>query len=137
LVAAAVGPGYRWLHRIRRERYVLSWEQRLSRWLEALFTAEIETRWGMWHGDVLEAGLKLRATGLWNTRPHRLQLWVRPDRRGQVERTLARDILTLLAQQTPRPVQLELPACEEKAIEALQGRGFDEVRTLILMKMEL
>jgi ribosomal protein S18 acetylase RimI-like enzyme len=137
LVVEAVGPGERWLHRIRRERYVLSWERRLSRRLEALFTAETETLWGMWRGDALDAGLSLRATSRWNVGPHRLQLWVRPDRRGEVENALARDIVALLARQAPRPVHLGLPACEQKAIEALLMRGFHELRTLILMKMEL
>jgi ribosomal protein S18 acetylase RimI-like enzyme len=137
LVSRAAGPGYRWLYAIRRRQYVLSAEERFSRWLESLFTGQAETRWCLSTAGELDAGVSLRATRLWNRKPHILHLWVRPDRRGQVEKALARDIAALLSRQAPRSTRLSLPECECAAIEALLEQGFTKVRTLVLMRLDV
>jgi hypothetical protein len=137
LVSRAAGPGYRWLYAIRRRQYVLSAEERFSRWLESLFTGQVETRWCLSTAGELDAGVSLRARRLWNRKPHSLHLWVRPERRGQVERALARDIAALLSRQARRPTRLSLPECERAAIEALLEQGFRQVRTLVLMRLDV
>jgi ribosomal protein S18 acetylase RimI-like enzyme len=137
LVSRASGSGYRWLHAIRRRQYAPSWDERLARWVGSLFSAQTETRWGVSIGGALDVGVSLRAARQWNTKPHRLQLWIHPDRRGQVEEDLSQDVVTLLLQQPWRSTNLSLPDCEGRAVETLLERGFRKIRTLILMKMEL
>jgi hypothetical protein len=143
LASQAVGPGRRWLTPVRRRHFVRSADERFFRRIGSLFTGESETTWGVWAGqdrlddDRLRAGLCLQATRLWNRKPHRLSLWVRPASRGRLEASLAHDVMTLVHRQPIRPVQVSLPACEEAAIRALVDQGFSEVRTLILMKLDL
>jgi hypothetical protein len=85
----------------------------------------------------LDAGVSLRAMRLWNRKPHSLHLWVRPDRRGQVEREMARDVVALVSRQAPRITRLSLPECERAAIDALLEQGFVKVRTLVLMRLDV
>jgi ribosomal protein S18 acetylase RimI-like enzyme len=137
LAAKAIGPGQRWLSPLRRRQYVLSGVDRLSQWIQGLFSGERETRWGLWSGGRLQAGMLLRATRLWNSKPHCLRLWVHPSWRGLIEETVACDVAALLAGLAPRPTRISLPGCEERAVAALMDVGFWKVRTLILMKLEL
>jgi hypothetical protein len=83
----------------------------------------------------MHAAVILRATRLWNPRPHRLQLWVDPNWRGRIEDRLAQDIVSILSQSAARATLISLPGCEERAIEALHRHGFQQVRTLILMRL--
>lgn len=138
LASQAMGAGSRWLAPVRRRQFVRSVDERFFREIGALVSGERETTWGAFAtGDRLRAGLSLRATRLWNPKPHRLSLWVHPSYRGRLESLLAQDVVTLLAGEASRDVQVSLPACESAAIEALLGQGFLTIRTLILMKLDL
>lgn len=140
LVRAAEGAGRRWLYGIRRSQYVTSAEQQFGRSLESLFTGEAEYRWGYpWEGDSreLQAAAILKHTRLWNRGPHRLQLWVHPNARGQVEPALAQDVVRILSGKASRPTYVALPDCEQAAIDALMDVGFAKVRTLKLMRRDL
>ena len=137
LVLRAAGPGHRWLSAIRRRHYVRSADERFFRWIGSLVTAERETLWGVSDGNRLDAGVSLRVTRLWNRKPHRIRLWIRPERRGQVEDALVHEVITLLSRAAPRPTSVSLPACEEQAIDALLRQSFRKIRTLILMKLDL
>ena len=137
LVSRAAAPGYRWLYAIHKSQYARPWDERILRKIGSFFSAETETQWGAGSGSQLHSGVVLRATRLWNRKPHRLRLWVHPSQRGQVEPDLARDIVSLLSQQSPRSARVSLPACEDTAVDALVACGFRKVRTLILMKLEL
>ena len=138
LAAQASGAGQRWLSPVRRRQFVRSPDERFFRRLSSLFVGEVETFWGAFTTQRrLRAGLSLRATRAWNPKPHHLKLWVHPGYRGQVEDALTGDVMSLLARQSRRLARVSLPACESRAIEALLGRGFVKVRTLVLMKLEL
>jgi ribosomal protein S18 acetylase RimI-like enzyme len=137
LASGAAGSGYRWLYTVRRGQFVRSWDERFARRIGALFCARSETRWSVSVGSRLDVGVSLRATRLWNLKPHRLQLWVRPSRRGTVEEVLAQDVIALLSRYPRRLTYLSLPACEENMIAASIERGFRKVRTLTLMKLEV
>ena len=137
LVRAAEGAGRRWLYGIRRAQYVSSAEEQFGRWLESLFTGEAEYRWGVKDGRELRAAAILKHTRLWNRGPHRLQLWIHPNARGQVERDLARDVVCILSGKASRTTYVALPDCEQAAIDALIEVGFAEVRTLTLMTRDL
>lgn len=137
LVRAAEGAGRRWLYGIRRAQYVTSVEDEFGRWLESLFTGETERRWGIGDGRELQAAAILKCTRLWNRGPHRLQLWVHPNARGQVERTLAQDVVRALSGKASRTTYVALPDCEQAAIDALMDVGFAKVRSLVLMRRDL
>jgi len=137
LVRAAEGAGRRWLYGIRRAQYVTSAEEQFGRWLESLFTGETEYRWGVGDGRELQAAAILKHTRLWNRGPHRLQLWVHPNARGQVEVALAQDVVRILSGKASRTTYVALPDCEQAAIDALMEVGFVEVRTLTLMRRDL
>jgi GNAT superfamily N-acetyltransferase len=137
LVCVAEGAGQRWLRPIQRRHYVLTAEERLLNRLGALFTGEREMRWGVDGSARLDAAVSMKTTRLWNLNPHRVRLWVHPDRRGDVETLLASDVVALLSGQAPRPAWASLPAREERATAALVDRGFRSVRTLVLMRRQL
>ena len=137
LVRRAEGPGRRWLYAIRRSKYVLPPDERLLRWLESLLSGESRLRFGYPEGDVLHAAAVLRATRLWNLMPHQLQVWVHPNWRDYLAERLADDIVSIVSGQAKRPTYVTLPACEAPVISALRKAGFGEVRTLIMMRLDL
>jgi ribosomal protein S18 acetylase RimI-like enzyme len=137
LVRRAEGPGHYWLYTVRRRQYVLSADERLFRRVESLFTGETELRWCVPDVHMLRAAVVLRATRLWNWRPHRLQLWIHPNWRDHLADALAGDIAAILSARPRRPSYVSLPACEAQATAALLETGFSLVRTLILMKLDL
>jgi ribosomal-protein-alanine N-acetyltransferase len=137
LVRLAEGAGQRWLRPIQRRHYVVSADERLLRRLKSLVTREREKIWVTSGAGGLDAAVSLRLTSLWNLQPHRLRLWVRPERRGQLEAQLASDVCSLLSRQTSRPVWASLPVCEHWATAALIDAGFRAVRTLVLMRRSI
>ncbi len=137
LVSAAEGDGQRWLHPLRADQYVWSADERAFRWLESLMSGEVETLWGMGENQTLDAGVALRTRRGLNRKAHRLRLWVRPARRGQIEGDLVQDLLIVLSQKPKRSVLVTLPAVESAAIEALIRCGFHKHRTLVLMRLNL
>ena len=137
LIRVAEGPGQQWLRTIQRRHYVVTADERLIKWLGGLFTGERETRWAVAGPAGLGAAVSLHSTRLWNPKPHRLRLWVHPDRRGDLEAQLASDVVTLVSRQAARPAWASLPACEERATAALMDHEFRPVRTLILMRRQL
>ena len=137
LVMRAAGPGQQWLSPALKSQYAVSGEERFLRRVQSLFTGELETRWGFFSQDRLDAGLILRATRQWNRGPHQVRLWVRPEQRGAIEETLAGELVAMLGAEAQRLTHVALPACEERASEALVQHGFHRHRTLILMKLDL
>ena len=138
LASQAMGAGSRWLVPVRRRQFVHSADERFFRAMGSFFSGKRETAWGASSAsDRLRAGLTLRAARLWNPQPHRLSLWVHPAYRGQLEDSLARDVVALLGRERAQKVQVSLPACEKAAIDALLEQGFVAIRTLILMKLDL
>lgn len=138
LVRRAEGTGYHWLYSIRREQYVWSGTERLARRFRSMLTGEIELRWavsGLWE---LCAAMILRVEPRWSARPQYMQLWVDPSWRGQVETDLSRDVVSILYRHArPRPVSVSLAADEGQVAAALMAQGFQSIRTLVLMKMDL
>ena len=129
--------GQRWLHQVRRDQFMVSQGDLVFGWLEALFSGQRTLSWGTFDREALAVGVMLQSSFLFNRRPHRLRLWVRPDRRGQIEARVVDDVMDLLAKQSRRQVLISLPAQEQAAIDALVDHGFQERRTLILMKLDL
>jgi ribosomal protein S18 acetylase RimI-like enzyme len=138
LATVASGPGQRWLSLPHRRRFVRTADERFFSWLGSPLMGERESFWGA-HDDHqrLCVGVSLKARRGWDRRPHRVELWVHPSVRGQLEESLVEDVLVLLARQNARRAVISLPACEHAAVDALLRHSFREIRTLILMKLEL
>jgi hypothetical protein len=138
LAALASGPGQKWLSLPQRRRFVRSADERFFQWLGSPLMGEQESFWGAYDArQRLCAGVSLKARRGWDHRPHRVELWVHPGLRGRLEEDLAEDVMSLLARQSARRSVVSLPACERAATDALLRCSFHEVRTLILMKLEL
>lgn len=137
LVSEAEGAGQRWLYPSYLNQYAWPADERVFRWLESLLTGEVETQWGMGESQTLDAGVVLRTRHGLNRKSHRLKLWVRPARRGEIEDRLIEDVLIVLSRKPKRSVLVTLPAVESAAIEALVRHGFHKHRTLILMRLNL
>ncbi len=132
LAMAAEGKGARWLRPLRRSQFIPPPEEQLLRWIESLFTGK--SRWLIRDDDTPVAGVIARRH---RRRPWQLRVWVHPDRRGTVEEELATDLVKTLIANRCQTAHLSMPACEERATTALLARGFQKIRTLILMKLEL
>lgn len=138
LAAQARGAGHKWLGLPRRRRFVRTADERFFEWLSGLWTGQRETFWGVDASSRrLRAGLSVQATSGWNHKPHRIEVWVHPGYRGRLETRLAQDIEVLVAGLVARRVFVSLPGCEQSMEDALRGRSFSKVRTLVLMKLEL
>jgi len=68
---------------------------------------------------------------------HRVQLWVRPEHYGQVERPLVQWALQTLRAYPTLPIQASVPSDHLAALEALQAAGFRAQRTLLTMRLDL
>jgi RimJ/RimL family protein N-acetyltransferase len=137
LVRRAEGPGYHWLNRIQRREYVLSADERMFKWLESLLSGRIESRWVVSDERQLCAGTIIRAARRWKRASHQLQLWIHPNWRGQLEEMIVDDIFALLSRHPARATRVCLPACEDHAIAALRQSGFCQIRTLVLMRVDV
>ncbi len=69
--------------------------------------------------------------------PHRLDLTIHPDRRGELEKPLISRALHYLSSWRNRSIVVKHPAEHEEAIQAYRDFGFQEDRTLIWMKLDL
>jgi len=138
LAAQARGPGQRWLGLPHRRRFVRTADERLFQWLSSLWTGQRETFWGVPStSQRLCAGLSLQASSGWNRKPHQVEVWIHPSYRGGLEPKLARDLVTLTSRLAARRLVVSLAGCEQAMVDALLGKAFTRVRTLILMKLEL
>ncbi|MFP3895579.1 MAG: GNAT family N-acetyltransferase [Anaerolineales bacterium] len=69
--------------------------------------------------------------------PHELKIHVRPDQRGEWERKLARGLLWGLHALPRSRVRARIPAHHREAVEALEILGFESVRILKQMFLDL
>ncbi len=136
LVYAVVPPMQRPLLELRRADYRLGWERRLDVWLagqrEAWWVAEVD---GVLQGAV-------RAVCHWSTRRrfNRMEVLVRPTYTGRFEDVLVRQGVAWLCS---RPwgkrgmIEVVLPSPSLAMIQALEAHGFEMLRVLIQMRLNV
>lgn len=68
---------------------------------------------------------------------HRLQMWVRPEHYGQIERTLVQWAVDTLRDYPALPLQATVANEHIAAIDALHSAGLHTVRTLLTMRLDV
>ncbi len=135
LARAAVPPLMQWERPLRPHQFRRSplpgWWVSLSRWLSGRETHTL----GAFQGRALLARLHLRVD-----RPAgqaNLGVLVAPEARGQVERPLLREGLALLPKGGRLRVEAQFPMEQAAVRDALEGLGFQHLRTLVHMRLDL
>ena len=124
-----------WMVPVRPIDYQLDALTAAGQWLSGTLTGRRTNRLAAFRGDRL-AGLLWLQTARRGP-AHRLTLMVGPEDRGQVEEALLSQGLRLLTGMAPQPVWATVFQDHNEAIEPLHGLGFEEQRTLLVMKKAL
>jgi hypothetical protein len=114
-----------------RGNYQPGWERALDCWLGGRREA-----WWVIEGDdaICGAVRVLRERG---RRPDRLEVLVSPEHDGRIERILARQGVASLRGAPKKMVEIMLPATTEPLVVALEAEGFQELRVLVQMRLDL
>jgi ribosomal protein S18 acetylase RimI-like enzyme len=135
LACAATSPGQRWESTIRERDYGLSFPRRLVEALDKLLGGPA------YHRLVAEAqgrlaGFIVVQRARWHG-CHHLKMYVHPDYRGRLEEVLVSHGLALLRQAPNRPIFLKYPASHVEGEAPFKAYGFQEMRTLVWMTLNL
>ena len=131
LVRAIVPEPQRPLLELDGGNYQPGWERALDCWLggrrEAWWVIERD-------GAICGAVRVLRERG---RRPDQLEVLVSPDHDGRIEGILARQGVASLRGAPKKMVEIMLPATTEPLVVALEAEGFQELRVLVQMRLDL
>ena len=111
--------------------FALRFEDRLAEMAMDLFMLQSTERWGYFVNDTLTAVVTLHAQKVGT--PHKLEIRVLPQARGQVEGRLVAAALARLAQFPPRDIQARALTGHQEMVNALADAGFIPTRGLTLM----
>jgi len=136
LARNSLSPGDQWLKPLRPEQFQRPWDKRVSEWIQGLFAGQRMVRWGVEEKTRLVATLKVSASFAWRGE-HHLALQVHPDRRGELESPLVETALVWLGAAPCRPVRARVPGSHPEAMTALKERGFQELKTMIEMRLNV
>lgn len=130
-----VGAASKWWRPVRRSEFQPSFESIAGEFLQEFVGQRKVFRRALQREHRFEAAIVLTAQR-WNG-PHRVQLWVRPEHYGQLERRMAEWVAATLATYPTFPVTATLPNDHIAAIDALQEIGLKRVRTLLTMRLDV
>ncbi|MGL4647814.1 MAG: GNAT family N-acetyltransferase, partial [Caldilineaceae bacterium] len=129
------GATAQWWRPLRRSEFQPSLETMTSEWVWGMVGRRQIYRRCLQQGQRFEAALVLTAQR-WSG-AHRLQLWVRPEHYGQVERSMVQWAVARLRDYPTLPLQATVPSEHLAAIEALQAAGMRTARTLLTMRLDV
>ncbi|MBN1814770.1 MAG: GNAT family N-acetyltransferase [Anaerolineae bacterium] len=131
LVRAVVPEHLRPLLELRLEDYQPNWERTLDQFLEG----RREVWWVIEDEDIVCAAVRiLREHG---DRPHRLEILVSPEYTGRFEDVLVQQAIISLWGARRKAVEILLPNAVEVLVEALEVVGFQKLRVLAQMRLDL
>lgn len=131
LVHAIVPEPQRPLLELRRKDYQPGWERALDRWLEG----RREVWWVVEEGGAVRGAVRaLRERG---RRPDWLEVLIVPEHSGRFEATLVRQGVANLRGAPKKAVETVLPRPTEPLIAALEAAGFQKLRVMMQMLLEL
>jgi ribosomal protein S18 acetylase RimI-like enzyme len=131
LVHAIVPRPHRSLLELRREDYRLGWERALGRWLEG----RREVWWVVEEGGVLYGAVRaLRERG---RRPDLLEVLVAPGHGDYLATLLVQRGVASLCGVPRRMTETILPGPTDSLVEALEAVGFQKLRVLVQMRLDL
>ena len=131
LVRAAVSESQRPLLELRKEDYRPGWGRALDRWLEG--RREI---WSVVEENGLVCGA-VRALREYGRRPNRLETLVEPEHHGHLEAMLVQQGVATLCSASKKMIETVLPSPTEPLIAALKAAGFQKLRVLVQMRLDL
>lgn len=131
LLQAVVPELLRPLLELRLQDYQLNWERALDRFLEG--------RREMWwviedNGMICAAVRVLRERGRY---PDRLEVLVLPEHAGRFENVLLQQAVASLQGAPKKAVEILLPGVTDSLVTELQAAGFEELRVLVQMRLDL
>jgi ribosomal protein S18 acetylase RimI-like enzyme len=131
LVRATVPQHVRLLLELRLQDYEPNWERALDHFLEG----RRETWWVVEDGgSICAAARVLRERRRY---PDRLEMLVSPECAGLFERALLRRAIATLQGAPQKAVEILLANATESVVTALRAAGFEELRTLVQMRLDL
>jgi ribosomal protein S18 acetylase RimI-like enzyme len=131
LAQSATPESLRWTEPLRRDDFWMGFDRDLNNWL----MGRRETWWVIDSGSGLVGAVHAEAV-----RPPddgRLGVWVAPGWHGQYEDALVRTALAALGDAANRPTIAGVPATSAAAISVLESVGFEMLRRLTHMWLEL
>jgi ribosomal protein S18 acetylase RimI-like enzyme len=131
LVKAIVPAPHRPLLELREADYRLGWERTLNHWLEGRH----EAWWVVEEGGAICG--TVRTLHGWNHRPDRMEVWVVPKCAGRFETVLVQRGIASLHGARGKMVDIVLPGPTEPLVAALGAVGFQKIRVLIQMRLDL
>lgn len=131
LVRVIVPESQRPLLELRQEDYQPGWERALDYWIEG----RREVWWVVEEGGTICGAMRaLRERG---RRPDRLEVLVPPEHSGRFDGVLVRQGVASLHGAPKKVVETVLPTPTESLVVALEAEGFQKLRTLIQMRLDL
>ena len=131
LVRAIVPESHRPLLRLPRADYQPGWERTLDCWLRG----RREVWWVAEEGGAVRGAV--RALHERGRCPDRLEVLVAPEHGGCFETVLVQQGLTSLRGASKKTVETVLPSCTEPLIAALEAVGFQRLRLLVQMRLDI
>lgn len=116
---------------LRLRDYQPSWERALDQFLEG----RRETWWVIEDGGAICAAARvLRDRGRY---PDRLEVLVLPEHAGRFEDVLLQQAVASLRGASKKAVEILLPSATDSLVAGLQAAGFEELRVLVQMRLDL
>lgn len=131
LVRAVIPESHRPLLKLPREDYQLGWERALDRWLEG----RREVWWVVEEDGVVRGAV--RALHERGRSPDRLEVLVAPEHDSCFEAVLVQQGVTSLRSASRKMVETVLPRPTEPLVAALETAGFQKLRLLVQMRLDL
>jgi ribosomal protein S18 acetylase RimI-like enzyme len=135
LANAQLGGTAQWWRSLRRSDFQLSIEQQFGEWLSRIWGRNQIYRRCVLSTRRFEAALILTAQR-WRG-AHKLEMWVRPERYGELEEPLLRWVLATLNDYPRYPLLATLAAEHKTALEVFDRYGFSRRQTLLTMRKRL
>ncbi len=135
LMLSSVPPARRRLFPIRVHEFRRGLWQRLLQYVKLIFKDELPYELiGECEKDITAYG---RVTVHLFHGPHEMEIYVRPDQRGEWELDLARGLLWGLRSLPRSRIRARISTCHREAIDALEILGFESARALKQMSLTL
>lgn len=120
---------------VREDTFRRSLDRVFFAWLDDIVTGHHTLRLVVPANEGFAATLTIREA--YRRPPHRLEMMVHPDWRGHLEENLVNEALSILKRYPEHEVWAKVYAHHPEATEALQKRGFIEMKSLDLLALEL
>ncbi len=135
LAKISLPPRLQMIHPLPPSAFAITWEDRITEWVVDFLSGQQTTRWGMFNEGRLDAVITIRGQRLGS--PHVLEIFVRPEARGNLESWMVGFALDQLSEFAPRPIQIEVRSSHGELVNTVQAQGFFAQKGLTLMMKEI